>query len=72
MGSRHERLGCPHGVKVGAAQRASAPGDILANVGRYGAVVERAASQGAGMVVFPELSLMSDEPPSAAATGHGA
>ena len=55
-------------MKVAAAQCASIPGDIVANVRGHVAVVERAASLGADVVVFPELSLIGYEPAVAAAT----
>jgi len=55
-------------VKVAAAQCASKPGDIVANVRRHVAVVERAAPLEADAVVFPELSLIGYEPRFAAAT----
>ena len=55
-------------MKVAAAQCASIPGDIVANVRRHVAIVERAASLGADVVVFPELSLIGYEPELAAAT----
>ena len=55
-------------MKLAAAQVASSPGDIAHNVRRHVAIVEEAASLGAEVVVFPELSLIGYEPRLAAAT----
>lgn len=55
-------------MKVAAAQCASKPGDIVANVRRHVAVVERVAPLEADAVVFPELSLIGYESRFAAAT----
>ena len=49
-------------MRICAAQLAAVRGDIAANVGRHLAVVELAASQGADLVLFPELSLTGYEP----------
>ena len=54
-------------MKVAAAQCASIPGDIVANVRRHVTVAEGAASLGADVVLFPELSLVGYEPELAAA-----
>lgn len=55
-------------MRLAAAQYASVPGDLGANVRRHVAFVERAAAQAADVVVFPELSLISYEPRFAAVT----
>jgi predicted amidohydrolase len=55
-------------VKLAAAQCASVPGDIVANVQRHVATAERAAALGVDVVVFPELSLIGYAPTLAAAT----
>lgn len=55
-------------MRLAAAQYASTPGDIGANVRRHVATVERAADDGVDVVVFPELSLIGYEPRLAAAT----
>ncbi len=47
---------------IAAAQICSAPGDISANIDLHLAAVNLAARNGAGMVVFPELSLTGYEP----------
>jgi predicted amidohydrolase len=47
---------------IAAAQVRSAPGDVAANVSLHLAAIRQAANNGAGMVVFPELSLTGYEP----------
>ena len=47
---------------VAAAQIRSTPGDIRANIDLHLAAIELSAHNGAGMVVFPELSLTGYEP----------
>ncbi len=47
---------------VAAAQIRSVPGDVPANTGKHLAAVRLAASKGADMIVFPELSLTGYEP----------
>jgi predicted amidohydrolase len=49
-------------MRICAAQLAAVRGDIAANVGRHVAFVELAASQGADLILFPELSLTGYEP----------
>ncbi|AVR96030.1 carbon-nitrogen hydrolase family protein [Pseudoduganella armeniaca] len=51
---------------VAAAQTVVIKGDIAANVARHVALVERAAAEGARLVLFPELSLTGYEPALAA------
>lgn len=45
------------GLRIAAAQSASIPGDIAANVHRHCAFIDAAASVGTQLLVFPELSL---------------
>ena len=45
-----------------AAQIRSAPGDVPTNIDLHLAAIELAAHNGAGMIVFPELSLTGYEP----------
>ena len=45
------------GLRIAAAQSASIPGDIEANVRRHCAFIDAAASVGTQLLVFPELSL---------------
>lgn len=52
---------------VAAAQTVVARGDIAANVARHVALAQRAAAEGARLVLFPELSLTGYEPALAAA-----
>lgn len=59
-------------VKLAAAQVASTPGDLAANVRRHVAFVDRAAALGVDVVVFPELSLIGYEPSLAADTAMSA
>ncbi len=47
---------------IAAAQIHSTPGDVPANIDLHLAAIELAARNGAGMVVFPELSLTGYEP----------
>jgi predicted amidohydrolase len=49
-------------MRICAAQLGAVRGDIAANVGRHLAIVDLAASQGADLVLFPELSLTGYEP----------
>ena len=49
-------------LAVAVAQIASVPGDVAANARKHLDVVEAARSAGAGVLVFPEMSL----------TGHAA
>jgi predicted amidohydrolase len=49
-------------VRICAVQLAAVRGDIAANVGRHLGFIELAASQGADLVLFPELSLTGYEP----------
>jgi predicted amidohydrolase len=49
-------------MKIALAQIGSVRGDIDANSARHERFVERAAAQGAEMIVFPELSLSQYEP----------
>jgi predicted amidohydrolase len=51
---------------VAAAQSVVVKGDIAANVARHVALAERAAAEGARLVLFPELSLSGYEPALAA------
>jgi predicted amidohydrolase len=46
---------------LAAAQAASVPGDITANVARHLRFAETAAARGVGLLVFPELSLTGYE-----------
>lgn len=48
-------------LTIAAAQAASVPGDVGANVEHHGRLAELAASRGARLVVFPELSLTAYE-----------
>ena len=49
------------GIVVAAAQSASVRGDLERNVARHLQLIEIAASVGAGLIVFPELSLTGYE-----------
>jgi predicted amidohydrolase len=49
-------------MRLCAAQLAAVCGDIVANLGRHVAFVDLAASHGAELVLFPELSLTGYEP----------
>ncbi|MEM7368839.1 MAG: carbon-nitrogen hydrolase family protein [Bacteroidota bacterium] len=49
-------------MNICLAQIKPTTGDIHANIGHHQAVIEQAASLGADMLVFPELSLTSFEP----------
>ncbi|NIE74821.1 carbon-nitrogen hydrolase family protein [Pantoea sp. Ap-967] len=49
-------------MKLCAVQLASRKGDFEANLARHQHCIEQAAAQGAGLVVFPELSLTGYEP----------
>jgi predicted amidohydrolase len=49
-------------MNIAAAQIASIRGDAPANIARHLALAELAAAQGAGMVIFPELSLTGYQP----------
>jgi len=49
-------------MRICAAQLEAVRGDIAANVGRHLAFIELAASRGADLVLFPELSLTGYEP----------
>jgi len=49
-------------MRICAAQLAAVRGDIAANVGRHVAFAGFAASRGADLVLFPELSLTGYEP----------
>ena len=53
-------------VTVAAAQMITLPGDVETNVARHVPLVERAAAEGARVVVFPEMSLTGYEPARAA------
>lgn len=48
-------------LTIGAAQSASVPGDVRANVDRHLRFCELAASQGVQLLIFPELSLIGYE-----------
>lgn len=50
------------GLRMAAAQSASVPGDIAANVRRHCAFIDAAAGAGVQLLVFPELSLSGYEP----------
>ena len=47
----------PRGLRLAAAQAASVPGDVAANVATAVSLVRDAADQGARVVVLPELFL---------------
>jgi len=49
-------------IDIGAAQIATKPGDVVANLRKHVDVIDAARAAGVGTLVFPELSL----------TGHGA
>jgi predicted amidohydrolase len=49
-------------TKIALAQIQSVPGDVGANLRKHIAVIERAASAQAAMIIFPELSLTGYEP----------
>ena len=49
-------------MKICLAQTRPFPGDLRRNLKRHQALVSRAASQGADLVIFPELSLTGYEP----------
>lgn len=50
------------GLRMGAAQSSSIPGDIDANVRRHCAFIDAAAEANVRLLVFPELSLSGYEP----------
>lgn len=50
------------GLRIAAAQSASIPGDIDANLQRHCAFIDAAAGAGVELLVFPELSLTGYEP----------
>ena len=50
------------GLRIAAAQSASIPGDIEANVQRHCVFIDAAAAAGTELLVFPELSLTGYEP----------
>jgi predicted amidohydrolase len=54
-------------LSVAAVQAAAIPGDIPANVATAVRLTERAAAEGAGLVVFPELFVPAYHPPTLAA-----
>ena len=47
---------------IAAAQSISVPGNLAANIARHCAFVEKAASAGVQLLLFPELSLSGYEP----------
>ena len=49
-------------MRICAAQLGAVRGDIAANVERHLAIIDLAASQGADLILFPELSLTGYEP----------
>ena len=49
-------------LRIAAVQRVSRPGDIAATVAEHTAQIAAAADVGAGVVLFPELSLTGYEP----------
>jgi predicted amidohydrolase len=49
-------------MKICAAQTSPVKGDIRANLQRHKELVVLAATQGAGMIIFPELSVTGYEP----------
>ncbi|MBW2242556.1 MAG: carbon-nitrogen hydrolase family protein [Deltaproteobacteria bacterium] len=61
MRSRRESEGSMNGPSVAAAQAVSIRGDVSANVEHHGRLAELAASHGAHLIVFPELSLTGYE-----------
>ena len=54
-------------LRVAAVQAAAVPGDVLANVATATRLTERAARDGAALVVFPELFVPAYHPPTLAA-----
>ena len=50
------------GLRIAAAQSASVPGDIAANVRRHCVFIDAAAAANVKLLVFPELSLSGYEP----------
>lgn len=48
-------------ITIAAAQTASLPGDIATNAAHHLAVAQLAAANGAGLLIFPELSLTGYE-----------
>jgi predicted amidohydrolase len=58
----------PGPLRVAAVQAAAAPGDVAGNVATAARLTERAARDGAGLVVFPELFLPAYHPPTLAAS----
>ena len=55
------------GLRIAAAQSASVPGDIDANVRRHCVFIDAAASAGTELLIFPELSLTGYDLPGMAA-----
>ncbi len=53
-------------MRIAAVQIRPVPGDVSANLERHLAAIERAVRAGAGLVMFPELSLTGYEPSLAA------
>ncbi len=51
------------GLRIAAAQSASIPGDIAANIRRHCCFIDAAAAAKVQLLVFPELSLSGYEPP---------
>ncbi len=49
-------------MKICAAQTSPVKGDVKANIKRHIQLVALAAAQGAGMIIFPELSVTGYEP----------
>ncbi|WP_328298480.1 carbon-nitrogen hydrolase family protein [Streptomyces sp. NBC_00435] len=54
-------------MKIAAAQLTCAPADVTANAARAAALAARARAEGAGLVLFPELTLTGYEPAALAA-----
>ena len=59
------------GLRIAAAQSASIPGDIGANIGRHCVFIDAAAKAGTQLLVFPELSLTGYDLPGMPATALG-
>jgi len=49
-------------MKIGVVQAKAIKGDIAANINNHKKLIEQAVSGGAGMIIFPELSITGYEP----------